>query len=279
MCLSDNDFSSGWPNNYCSKLCLGGHGICPDGSRCRSFPSGGAACVKKCAVRSNDCRPFYTCVPVNPADTNEDENEGECLDKCTNPYRTCPTGYWCRPWDGRCIAQQSPSASIGDRCETNADCGRGQKCWSWPSVPHKTCVARCRMGEPPCPGGSVCASVGEEAEPLCMSVCESRERCPLSMQCASVGHCKACLPPCKDLRDCPGGSIQCLEGQCLGPDREGGGELGDGSGGGIGGLNPDEKPPPKKKSSGCTAVQSSSWVFLALGLGWVCLRLRRKGIL
>jgi len=258
-----------WPGGYCSQPCDFNWEACPAGSTC--LPLGGVKwCVRNCAVRGNDCRAGYVCYP------HASEDEGLCFGKCAG-NGDCGQGFVCRSWDGRCIAQQDTSARLGKPCEKNEECYTGQECRQLPSLPQKICTARCRPGEPPCPGGSLCVALEEKEELVCLSRCESRAAClAAGMQCAPTPQGNVCFPPCQTWEDCPEGSTQCEEGQCQSPGREGPGE-----GTQLGEIKPDEKATPSKNaSSGCTAGGAPGGlggIYLALAVG-IGLRLRRKGL-
>jgi len=266
-CLTNTQLNWTWPGGYCSQECNTQE--CPEGSICAAI-SGDNTCLKSCAVRGNDCRTGYVCYP------NISEDEGVCLAQCVRGG--CAAGYVCREWDGRCMPQQNTSARIGDVCLEDEDCSTGQKCWQLPSLSKKLCTARCRPGEPPCPSGSACVSLGE-GEMLCLNRCESRARCFESLQCALVDQGKACVPPCNAVEECPVGSTRCEQGQCLGPEREeenpleGGIQLGE--------LKPNEPSAlPGNSSSGCGCDVAGTSQGLLWGLCLMLmmgLRFRRKG--
>lgn len=280
-CASSSAFeclgnSAPWPQGYCSQPCGGDSWeVCPTGSLCIG---GIFKCMKSCGIRGNDCRPGYSCRALIDLSGSISDDEGVCLGKCSQNSE-CGVGWVCRPWDGICILQQNPRAQLGDACTQHADCNAGHECWLLSGeLSPATCTARCRPGEPPCPGGSSCIALeGEEGEePLCLKHCESRQACPGGLQCAFSGPQtnKTCLPPCEVAADCPMGYTQCAEGQCLGAN----GEDGDGGGGGdIGTIEADKKAEVSKKSSGgCSAAGGGFWGFGYLGIGVLGWRFLRK---
>jgi len=280
-CLVNGSHGYPWPGGYCSQSCGTSGGTCPPGSVCDSDVN---TCVKTCTMRGNDCRKDYVCYPDELGNNLFSDDKGTCWANCS--FTGCNAGDVCRPWDNRCMLAQNINARIGDRCEKNEECNTGHECWQPPLLSQKLCTARCRPGEPPCPGGSACVSlkVGGKEELLCLSRCETREKCE-GMQCALVDMGKVCLPPCKVLADCPVGSTRCEQGQCLTPEREGPRAL-EGEENQLQGIESDAKPPPSKKaSSGCAcrvvgetpggSGGGGGWLLLALLMGF---NFRRKGM-
>ena len=141
-------------NNRCVEPCPAcrpctEHADCGHQGYCRSFPHGGR-CFISCGQDSRcpgdtECtevpfgdRSFSFCTAPDPGHPNEYCPEDYRCEDFDHDFEPCPglgkdcarDNYECSPANDVCLERDDGSLSCSCRCQTNADCGRGNQCIS-----------------------------------------------------------------------------------------------------------------------------------------------------
>lgn len=291
-CISENYFgeppsavfSGGppeWSGGYCSQACLPGSSSCPAGTACSpvSARSGQWSCLKSCAVGGTACRTNYSCDPAyatqggtapSPVCVPSVFSDADCEARLG-------AGFVMRPCDRLCVARQTPTAVVGDRCSQDSQCGSGQLCLKLSNGADGVCSQRCGSGAVcGCPTGSSCQAAGANGESYCLRTCASGS-CPTALTCAAFGTAKVCLPPCSSDTQCPV-NLTCQQGACRSTATDPGcplcGNPGVGSQPGFNSGGGSGPTPPS--SGGCTTTESSLLGMVALGAMLLPLLRRRR---
>jgi MYXO-CTERM domain-containing protein len=198
-----------WVGGYCTQLCGSSYPPCPAASRCENYGNANI-CLQTCRPGSADCRPAYGCAPI------DDGSEGVCLPGCRASADCTGGNYICRSCDGLCLAQQNPTAQLGDVCTVPASCAIGQVCLGFGTNPDAgICAQACGSTCTACPVGSSCRPVGANGVLYCLLDCPAGT-CPNGLQCSETSAGPSCLPACGSDPDCPVGD-HCISGKCVSP--------------------------------------------------------------
>jgi hypothetical protein len=206
-----------WVGGYCTQLCGTSYPPCPATSLCENYGNANI-CLQTCRPGSADCRPGYGCAPIG------DGSEGVCLPACGTNADCAGAGgnYVCRTCDGLCLAQQNPTAQLGDICTAPANCSVGQVCLGFGTNPDSgICSQACGSTCTSCPAGSSCRPVGANGVLYCLLDCPAGT-CPNGLQCSETSAGPSCLPACGSDPDCPVGD-HCISGKCVSPSNGDGG--------------------------------------------------------
>ncbi|MBT9556409.1 MAG: hypothetical protein IV100_10285 [Myxococcales bacterium] len=178
--------ATGFANGMCTQPCDAGGLPCLDaGFQCVVFSTGGL-CLPECD-RDDDCRDGYVCATVGAASP-------VCFPDCRSGLQ-CLTGLCdattgqCVPpgdaWEDAVVPEDAPATGAPDdaggllpTCSADGTCDDGGVC----AGPHRTCHARCGLGEPACPPRTGCGPT--PLGPLCLPLCDDESPCPTGMYCA-----------------------------------------------------------------------------------------------
>ncbi len=203
-----------------------------DCGHCYQCDVGTNKCVVKYGPKSKDfCKPCKS-----DADCGGAQN-GKCV-------RT-PVGFRCLQTCANCCPQQTACRAVAlgvnqcapkglkcpdYQCQSDADCGPGEKCLSnvckpAPDKPAPTLCKKCQK-DSDCGAGSICIDYPDGK--FCAQPCTGNIFCPTGYSCqlrrgkfycvASIGACK-----CSADTDCYSG-LSCIDGICK---KKGGGKFGD----------------------------------------------------
>jgi hypothetical protein len=165
-------------------------GTCSSGLTCVSTQAPDGATVKLCAKGCSGSTP------------------GEC----PNPY-ACRASAAVPNFTSACLPPTQAITQVGKPCANETTCGsaralckpEGELPSQFPDWTAGYCTQSCATGQPACPSGSGCASVGSER--LCLQSCRiGTADCRAGYACAQGPEGSFCRPECHTTADCnPGG--------------------------------------------------------------------------
>lgn len=195
---------------------------CQQGRCVSNYPKEGSTFCKPCRSDS-DCGQGGQCRQIRGV--------YRCSQPCSQGC--CPAALLCIPGKpgGQCLPSQCPDA----RCQTDADCGKGesckeQKCVLKTSAPQAKLCHPCKQNAD-CGPGALCQ--GRQVGGQCLQSCDKDGLCPAGFLCKTrrPGFPAQCVPSgercplsCDAKRPCPGG-FSCKSGRCKRD--KGGGDVGD----------------------------------------------------
>lgn len=208
--------------------CLSAFGCGITGNNPPNQDDGASALVGRSCTRDSDCGAgtfcnagytfgATTCVPLiehGDCESNEHCQSGRCAGVCIDRNRCqapsppstagwscvddsdcCDTGSHCT--GGRC----GTSASVGQSCQQDSDCGSGTFCNVGYTFGATTCVPLIDHG--------YCASNEHCQSGRCAGVCIAQDRCQASPPPSTVGW------SCVDNTDCCDADTRCLNTRCF----------------------------------------------------------------
>ncbi len=167
-CLSNQDCAEVDDDNPCNGILYCDESLNPP------------ACVidVETVVECNDPPPAtclaWTCNPMS----------GQCITEPTSEGQSCSDADDCTADDkcvaGECAGEYIPACGVGEPCVAWDDCVNGLTCFD--GMPGGYCtMLNCTIA--PCPAGSVCGSINDDALQVCMVECDGNGDCR-----EEVGH-------------------------------------------------------------------------------------------